>query len=197
MLFFILLIFEIFILYLLKRAVSIKIFRFLLGITKNRNRAIYLFAILFLPGTFIHEMSHFLTALFLLVPVGQIELVPVIEENGVRMGSVPIGKTDIIRRTLIGVAPILFGLAIIFITISLPISWFIRVYIAFEIGNTMFSSERDLEGVIPFLVFLIIVYIILYFLGVRISFPINMELFKTADIFLLIPIGVDLLLWYS
>src|SRR5258708_10781629 len=142
-------------------------------------------------------MSHFLTALFLLVPVGQIELVPVIEENGVRMGSVPIGKTDIIRRTLIGVAPILFGLAIIFITISLPISWFIRVYIAFEIGNTMFSSERDLEGVIPFLVFLIIVYIILYFLGVRISFPINMELFKTADIFLLIPIGVDLLLWYS
>src|SRR5258708_8371349 len=113
MLFFILLIFEIFILYLLKRAVSIKIFRFLLGITKNRNRAIYLFAILFLPGTFIHEISHFLTALFLLVPVGQIELLPVIEQDGVRMGSVPIGQSDIIRRTLIVIPPIIFVLLII------------------------------------------------------------------------------------
>ncbi len=193
MVYLVLLIIEIFVLYLLKRKVTRRIYN-LVGT--------YIFAILFLPGTFIHEISHFLTALFLLVPVGQIELMPERIEGGIKMGSVPIGKTDPVRRTLIGVAPIIFGLGIILGTIyyvysrnlfNNPIALIITSYIAFEVGNTMFSSKEDMEGVLPLLVVLIIFYAILYFIGVRISLNINPDIFKMADIFLLVPIGIDAL----
>ena len=193
MVYLVLLIIEIFVLYLLKRKVTRRIYN-LVGT--------YIFAILFLPGTFIHEISHFLTALFLLVPVGQIELMPERIEGGIKMGSVPIGKTDPVRRTLIGVAQIIFGLGIILGTIyyvysrnlfNNPIALIITSYIAFEVGNTMFSSKEDMEGVLPLLVVLIIFYAILYFIGVRISLNINPDIFKMADIFLLVPIGIDAL----
>lgn len=208
MIFLVLLIAEIGVLYLLKRKTSQRIFNFFYRITRSRKTATYLFAILFLPGTFVHEMSHFLTALFLLVPVGQIELMPQVEENStekgqfsVRMGSVPIGKCDPIRRTLIGVAPIIFGLSIILGSIFYiytrnlftPLVLTILVYIVFEVGNSMFSSKKDLEGSLIVAIMIVIIYLILYFLGVRVNLNINEEIFKTADIYLLVPIGIDLL----
>ncbi len=207
MIFLILLLLEIAVLYFLKRKTSQRIFNFLYRMTKRRKLATYLFAILFLPGTFIHEMSHFLTALFLLVPVGQIELMPQIEEStnekgrfAIRMGSVPIGRCDLIRRTLIGMAPIIFGLSIILGSIfyvytknlfNITVILIILIYVVFEVGNSMFSSKKDLEGSLIVVAITIIIYFILYFAGVRISLDINEGLFKTVDIFLLVPILID------
>ncbi|CAN5287326.1 hypothetical protein BH10PAT1_BH10PAT1_5910 [soil metagenome] len=184
MIFLIILVFEILFLYFLSRKVTSKIFYLV------RNK--YLFAVLFLPGTFIHEISHFLFALFLLVPVGTPEFLPVQIEGGIKMGSVPIGKTDPIRRTLIGIAPIIFGLIILFLSIYYVHNVFLLGFIVFEVGNTMFSSKKDLEGVIPVIVTLIIFIIVFYFLGLRINLIVNEELFKKADLFLLVPIGIDL-----
>lgn len=150
-----------------------------------------MFAILFLPGTFIHEISHFLTALFLFVPVGQPEFMPVRYENGIKLGSVPIGKTDPIRRTLVGVAPILFGLVILFLAVYLIKNIFVVGFVAFEIGNTMFSSKKDLEGVIPVIAAGVAIGLVLYFMGVKINLEVNQEIFRRMDLFLLVPIGID------
>src|SRR4030043_1511008 len=108
---------EIFILLRLSKNLSNKMLLFLLKLTKRKRLAVYLYAIIFALGTFIHEASHFLTALFLLVPVREFEILPKIENEQVKLGSTPIAKTDPIRRFLIGVAPLIFGIAIIFTVI--------------------------------------------------------------------------------
>ncbi len=203
MFFLMLLPFEILLIYILVRKTSRKILMFLYRITGNQKAATYLFALLFLPGTFIHEMSHFLTGLFLLVPVGKVELFPEIEEGGVKMGSVAIGKTDPVRRTLIGIAPVVFGLAIILGSVfwvyerglfRQPVVVAILAYLIFEVGNTMFSSKKDVEGALKVFIPAILVYLFLYFFGLRINFNLNFEVLKQASIFLLVPIIIDLLL---
>ncbi|SRR5258706_9402346 len=185
MIYLILLVLEILVLFLLMRKLLPKIYRRL---------GIWLFSVLFLPGTFLHEISHFLTALFLLVPVGQIELMPERTESGLKMGSVPIGKTDPIRRTLIGVAPVIFGLGVLFITTPFTIPIWAHAYIAFEVGNTMFSSKKDLEGSIIVFIVLATIISILYLMGVRIDFNFDYSIIQRADLFLAIPVGIDFLL---
>lgn len=162
---------------------------------------------LFVPGTLVHEMAHFLTALFLLVPVGNLQLLPKIEENGVRLGSVSIAKTDPIRRFLIGIAPLFVGVGIIvgffyFYPINRLISggfWIVlfAVYLVFTVSNTMFSSKRDMEGVWGFLFIISSILIILWFLGISIDITnfLNKtsEVLKTSCLFMTIPIIIDVL----
>ena len=88
---------ELILLYFLAKRLTVSIYRFFLRLTKNKNTASYLLAIVFLPGTFVHEAAHILAALFLLVPFGEVELLPQVQEDGIKMGSVGIAKTDPIR----------------------------------------------------------------------------------------------------
>jgi len=203
---------EIILLYSLARKVQIGFGRFFYKLTKSEKQSSYLLAVFFLPGTFVHEMAHFLTALFLLVPVGQIELMPeIIEGKGVKLGSVPIGKTDIFRRALVGFAPIIFGVGIILAMLSISVSnnylensWVtaLIIYLIFEIGNTMFMSKRDLEGAWKLLIVVIFIIAIFYFIGFRFD-PVSFnnlfsesvtEVFKTGDLFLAVPIAINVVL---
>src|SRR4051812_26423996 len=70
--------------------------------THSHKAIVYVLAVLFLPGTIIHELAHAITAGVMLVHVGEIEFVPQITERGVKLGSAQIGVTDPIRRSLIG-----------------------------------------------------------------------------------------------
>lgn len=177
---------EVFALYLLSRRVINKLFRFL---------PFWLIAIIFLPGTLVHELSHWAMASILFVHTGKFSVWPKREENAVILGSVAIVKTDFIRRTLIGVAPFLLGTAIILGALISKIYPALAGYIIFEVGNTMFSSRKDLEGTWVFFVFAIAITIAFYFLGVRIVIPNEIfEGFKQADNLLLIPIFLNLVL---
>lgn len=198
-------------LFLLSRAVTRSLSHLFYRITKSKSVTIYLLAFLFFPGTVIHELSHFLMAALLFVPVGQIDLWPKIEGDTVKLGSVQVAQTDIFRRFLIGAAPFLFGvtflLAILFYAVGqnlLNQTWFIilMIYIAFEIGNTMFSSKKDMEGALELFGGILFIVIVFYFLGVRIpSFdpkvlfdhPTVMQVFQQGSLFLLVPLGIDIL----
>ncbi|OGM11165.1 hypothetical protein A2Z22_01115 [Candidatus Woesebacteria bacterium RBG_16_34_12] len=198
---------EIFILLRLSKNLSNKMLLFLLKLTKRKRLAVYLYAIIFALGTFIHEASHFLTALFLLVPVREFEILPKIENEQVKLGSTPIAKTDPIRRFLIGVAPLIFGIAIIFTVIYYIISnnftskilyIFLVTYVVFEVSNTMFLSKKDIEGIWKFLLIslsvLIIIYLISLNLSIDYSFIFNdqmLELLKFTNLLLLFPIVMD------
>lgn len=203
---------EIVVLYFLSRSLSKNLTRIFYSLTGKKNWTVYLLSIFFLPGTFIHEISHFLTALFLLVPVGTIELIPTVNEEesqNVRLGSVPVAKIDFIRRTLVGVSPIIFGTGIIFGVFYYIIAnglfsniWIVLgvSYLCFEVGNTMFLSKKDLEGSWVFLVFLAILFLSLYILGIRISVDPGsflslsfIEIIKKMNIFFLVPILIDFL----
>ena len=201
---------ELGVLFFLSKKLTKLIFRNLYRLTKNRERSIYLMALIFLPGTFLHEVSHFITALFLLVRVGELDLIPEVEDGGVKMGSVAIGKSDFLRRFLIGIAPILVGLTVIFGALNYvsthnlqynPLVIVGLFYLLFQIGNTMFSSKRDMEGVLYLVVFLVFLVVIVYLLGLRISitevfgFIDNnlLSIFRLGSIYMFLALVVDLL----
>lgn len=180
-------------------------------IARSQTLSVRLLAILFLPGVILHEFSHALMAMLLFVPVGKMEFMPQIEEERVKLGSVQIGKTDPVRRMLIGLAPVLAGLLVLFALLFffLPKQFvfsrdvvtqcLLLFYGVFVIGNTMFSSRRDLEGSVNFIAALLIVGIVLFIAGFRIpqatqhyfSSAQVQSLFYTGSIFLAVPFAIN------
>lgn len=165
---------ELTLLFLLSQYLSKALSAWFYYIFKNQAVVIHVLSILFLPGVILHELSHLLTASMLFVPTGEIEFLPEIRGNEVKMGSVSIAKTDPFRRFLIGVAPLLAGLGILFLLFWYFVpgltlfSWqtALLVYAVFEISNTMFSSRKDMEGAVGLLIFAVIIFILLLVLRI-------------------------------
>jgi len=203
---------ELLLLFLVSRTLTINLSHLFFRATKSKNITIYLLSILFFPGTIIHELSHYFMAGILFVPVGTIEFIPKLEGDSVKLGSVQVAETDIFRRFLIGAAPFLFGvsllLAVLFYAAAAHLfenQWFIigMLYVAFQIGNTMFSSKKDMEGALELFGVVLFFLIVFYFLGVRIpsfnpkvffDIPLVTQVFKQGSLFLLVPLGIDLLI---
>lgn len=79
-------------------------------LTKRPELSLALFSLLFFPGVFIHEVSHFLIARLLGVRTGRLSLIPTVTPNGkLQLGYVETARTDILRDTLIGAAPLIAG----------------------------------------------------------------------------------------
>lgn len=196
-------------LYFLSHNVTMRFSNILFRLTRNKNLTINLLALLFLPGTILHEMAHWLTAVLLFVPVGDMSILPKLTSGGVILGSVSMGKTDPLRRLLIGTAPVFFGVGIIvgalyFVSKNNLLNnyWSILLLAlaVFQIGNTMFSSKKDMEGAIELLLVVIVLGGIAYLMGFRIqiatiiaflSQPSVIAVFQKGSIYLLLPIIVD------
>ena len=93
-------------LFFLSRGITSSISYILYKISHSQKFTIVSLAILFLPGTIIHELSHIIMAGICLVHVGEMDFLPQSSPEGVRLGSAEIGLTDPFRRALIGVAPL-------------------------------------------------------------------------------------------
>lgn len=204
-------IFELLILFLSSKATINSIARFVYLFSKSREVAIHTIAFLFLPGTILHELSHVIVAGVLMVHTGAVEFVPQIHEDGVRLGTAEVGKTDFIRRALIGVAPVLVGLSIIlgilfYFSFSIISGqsyafWVYPVlfYLIFVVGNTMFSSKKDLEGSVGIVVLMISIVIASFLLGytqpfVYLTDQLNNNLsgyIIKAMLFLLVPLSIN------
>lgn len=203
--FFLFLALEMLVLYFLSRRL-VKLLHFHTArATKNRAFAVYILAILFLPGTLFHELTHYISAIFLGVPVGTMHLRPKIQGNEVTLGSMEIVKTDPIRRFFIGTAPFLVGIATIIALIhfgkdtqlvSQVAKTAILGFAIFEIANSMFASDKDMEGSLALLLTLGILLITFFVIGVRFSvsftFPPQLIAFlQTAVFYLLFPVMID------
>lgn len=204
---------ELAVLLFLSKSVVRSFGQFLLKVTKSHQATVYILSFLFLPGTILHELSHALVAGILLVPVGEIDIFPKIEGDHIRLGSAQVAQTDMLRRMMIGLAPVMVGLAII-----LSGLWIFQdnllgpgelwpklliLYLVFEIANSMFSSKKDLEGALAFFgsIFLAILLIIavLYWFNLlpNLDFVSKfnssiISFLKKINLFLLIPIGINL-----
>ncbi len=216
MIFFLLFIIEFILLFFLAKKLIKSLFLLLFRITRSQNVVINALAVIFLPGTIIHELAHLLVAGIMLVPVGEISVLPEVEGNGVKLGSVQIGKVDPFRLTIIGVAPVLVGMVLIFGILyfgqsSSHLAWWqiaLGLYLIFEISNTMFSSKKDIAGTIGFVVAILVVFIAiivaLYFLRPLLLQNIWIRLlhqdwepvsnfFKQSSLYLLVPLILDFL----
>jgi len=183
---------------------------------RNTKMVVSLLALIFFPGVVIHELSHLLVAGVLFVPTYDIEFLPEIRGDTVKLGSVQIGQTDFFRRFLIGVAPVILGSIVV-----LLLAWYAGqgfsfthfsslqllkdggvLYGIFLISNTMFSSKKDLEGTGGFLLVALIMGMTIFF--VRKSIYITMGSFLTTGsvlsllqpllILLAIPLAINILL---
>ncbi len=103
--------------YPLKRWISAHVQGVAFLLTGNRESAVWLFWVLFLPGTLLHEFSHWLIATLLRVKTGRFSLWPKPKKGGeLQMGSLQVEVVDPFRYSLIGLAPLIFGsVAILFI----------------------------------------------------------------------------------
>mgnify|MGYP001571434210 CR=1 FL=1 len=165
---------------------------------------------MFIPGVIIHELAHLISAEVMLVRTGGLSFALVPDEDKIVMGSVGITQTDPVRRAIIGFAPVIVGILLIaffvfyFLSSDSPISspWnFILVlFVVFEIGNTMFSSKKDLEGTALLLIVVLVTVAVVYFLGFRLpDFIIAyfnsdsfIEIVKKGIWVLFFPIAIDL-----
>ena len=210
MIFFSLFLAQIFFLLFLSKQISYKLSLFFFAKTKDQRTVINLLSIIFLPGTIIHELSHMFMAEFLFVKTANMEFFPKVQnDNTIKLGSVAIAKCDPLRRFLIGIAPVVGGVGILSLvyylfnknTIGFNFKTFILFLTSFEIGNTMFSSSKDMEGALGLLIATTIIGIILFIIGHQFSYLVlnflysslnKMQIFfKSIDILLLFPIIVD------
>ncbi len=98
----------------LQRGLHYEIQAFLLLITRREDVTVAVFSLLFFPGVVLHELSHFGMAKLLLVRTGRVSLLPQQTGSGkLRLGFVETAKTDPLRDTLIGMAPLISGLIVV------------------------------------------------------------------------------------
>jgi hypothetical protein len=114
-----------------------------------------LYSIFVLPGTIIHELSHWLVAEILQVKTGEITILPELRGTGgdERLGSVMTAKTDPFRGFLIGIAPFVTGIGILLVLGRLlAIGWeeqfvwwqlLLLIYGIMVVGNCMLISKED------------------------------------------------------
>lgn len=99
---------------MLQRLLHREIQAVFLILTRNAQLTMGIFQIIFLPGVFIHEASHFLMAKLLRVPTGRFSILPKPLPNGrLQLGYVETAQSDIVRDSLIGAAPLIFGSVIV------------------------------------------------------------------------------------
>ena len=163
---------------ILQRLLHREIQAVFLILTRNPQLTIGFFSILFFPGVFLHELSHFLMAKILNVRTGKISLIPnSLPDGRLQMGYVETAQTDIFRDSLIGIAPLIagssflayaglnrMGLSILITVLANgQLGLFLKgltilpqmkdvslwFYLAFTVSSTMMPSESDRHAWLP------------------------------------------------
>ena len=163
---------------LLQRVLHREIQSVFLILTRRPGVTQVIFALIFLPGVFLHELSHFLVAKLLGLQTGKFSLIPQAQPNGrLRLGYVETVSGGFIRDALVGAAPLVTGglfvaFAAIYQMQLLPLWDFLRTaqwdafwayltavptlpdfwlwfYLIFTISSTMMPSASDRHAWLP------------------------------------------------
>jgi len=159
---------QIIIIFIVSRLILKELFLLLRKFFKTDFPVFLLVSLIFLPGTIIHESAHFITALFLILPVKSMTVFPKWDNNEIKLGEVLFIKKDFLRAILVGIAPVFFGVGILFSlfyfhiypTNNLGLN-ILYSYLIFSISANMFSSKQDLKDlalIIPVIMLLVIVF---------------------------------------
>jgi len=165
----------------------------MLLLTGDPQVAVLLYALPLLPGIVLHELSHALAAILLGVRVGRMSIRPQLSGRRVQLGFVPVEKTDVVRASLIGLAPLLTASGVILLigylvfdaggmgaalaagdwanlaaglhgALKAPDAW-LWAYVIFAMSNTMLPSRADRQAWTPVLLFLLLIGVLIWVTG--------------------------------
>ncbi|MEW6241948.1 MAG: hypothetical protein AB1564_14180 [Chloroflexota bacterium] len=163
---------------LLQRLLHREIQAVILIATRHPALTMGLFSALFFPGVLLHELSHFVMARLLGVRTGGFSLIPRATADGrLQLGYVETQRTDAVRDSLIGAAPLIAGglfvaYAAVYRLSLLPLWEFLRngqfnlfflglsalpdvkdfwlwFYLTFAVSSTMLPSASDRHAWLP------------------------------------------------
>lgn len=165
----------------------------MLLLTGDLDMAAVLYALPLLPGIVIHEFSHAFAAMLLGVRVGRISIRPKRAGQRIQLGFVPVERTDAVRASLIGLAPLLVGSAAIlligylvfgigtlgsaletgdwtdmaagFVAVSRASNAWLWAYVVFTVSNTMLPSRADRQAWTPVILFLLLIGVLSWVVG--------------------------------
>jgi hypothetical protein len=163
-------------------------------LTRQPDMALMLYSLPLLPGVALHELSHAVMAALLGVKTANLTLIPQRQLDGhVRLGSVQVERVDVVRSSLIGLAPLLAGSSAILLIIRFafnvetlgvavqrgdiagllsalggllraPDAW-LWLYLLFSIANAMMPSPSDRETWLPVILFSLLMLALAVALG--------------------------------
>jgi hypothetical protein len=210
-------------LFWVKRLITRSLQDLSIGLVNDPDVALIIYFVIVLPGVVVHELSHWTMAKLLGVRVSWPKIGPVRKgrTRRVSLGSVRVGNVDWARASLIGVAPLLGGSAVILLIgsrvlgvgelaeamtgqglegfldglaqmIRTPDFW-LWLYLIFSVSNAMLPSESDMATVRPVLIFLgIAAAIILFVTGIPAISPTVVERVNEIASYLATAFGLTL-----
>jgi hypothetical protein len=150
------------------------------AVTGNPGCAVRALFLILLPGVALHEFSHWLVANLIGVRTGKVSIgLGKMRGKHFSLGSVTVDRSDPLRESLIGVAPFVFGILAVWLTMGIgfglwspdnvmqvyevirstitdPLTW-VALYFVFAVSTSMIPSESDREPWGPIiLVFLLV-----------------------------------------
>ena len=163
-------------------------------LTRDTRFTMGIFSILFLPGVFLHEFSHFVMAKLLGVRTGRFSIFPQSLPDGrLQLGYVETVRADAVRDSLIGAAPLIVGtLFVAYVAIyhlQMRVLWdvfrngqfnlfwmgiralpkvpdfYLWFYLAFAVSSTMMPSESDRHAWLELLISIGVLLIIALLVG--------------------------------
>jgi hypothetical protein len=188
----VLFIIQVYILSLLSNKLFNLLYKYLFRIFKKESTVVFVISMMFLPGTFIHELSHAITATLMGSRVTKFSIWPQVENGGIKMGYAQFIVLDVVRNTFIGIAPLIFGIIILyflilnFFTVNIYLKILI-IYLIFQVSNSMFLSESDIKDLkllsLIILVLGLIIYVAdIYYLKYGILNLLNFNFISTINI---------------
>jgi hypothetical protein len=151
-------------------------------VTRNLRLATLVLFLLLLPGIFIHEAAHWVTARLLGLKAGKFRVWPKMQGKMVGLGSVSVQRGALWQDSLVGIAPLLVGTAFVAVianqifaadriaALMLQGRWAdglagfwsalgsadgaIWAYLLFAVANAMMPSASDREPLKPLLLYL-------------------------------------------
>lgn len=156
----------------LQRRLHKEIQAIFLILTRDATLTMGIFSLIFLPGVFLHELSHFLMAKLLRVPTGRFSIFPrALPDGRLQLGYVETARSDIVRDSLIGAAPLIAGTVVVayvaLYRLDMRVLWdtlrngqfglfmlgvrslprvsdfYLWFYLTFAVSSTMTPSESD------------------------------------------------------
>ena len=172
---------------LLQRLLHREIQAVFLILTRDSRVTMGIFSMLFLPGVFLHELSHYVVAKILRVRTGTFSIFPQSLPDGrLQLGYVETARSDMVRDSLIGAAPLIVGtLFVAYVAVyhlQMRVLWdvfrngqfnlfwmglralpqvqdfYLWSYLAFAVSSTMMPSESDRHAWLELLISIAVLF---------------------------------------